>query len=174
MADETVTAYVTRILASVEGRDPLSIMRSTPRVLRDLVKDKQPERLTLRPEADKWSAGEILAHLVEAEMVFGFRARFILGANGSVIPAFDQDEWAKTSHYERLDPMSSLEVFTHLRQFNMAFFELLPPEKLEFYGMHEERGKETIEKMLRMIAGHDLNHIKQMEKILEFKTSFSG
>lgn len=174
MAKETVEEYVARILASVEGKDSLSILRSTPRVLRDLVKDVQLDRLTLRPGADKWSAGEILAHLAEAEIVFGYRTRFVLGSNGCVIQAFDQDVWAKNSHYERIDPLKSLEVFTQLRQFNIAFFEVLPPEMLEYYGMHQERGKETVEKMLRLIAGHDLNHIHQLQNILTLRTSFSG
>jgi hypothetical protein len=32
--------------------------------------------------------------------------------------------------------------------------------------MHAERGKETIEQVVRLLAGHDLNHLRQIEKIL--------
>jgi hypothetical protein len=38
-----------------------------------------------------------------------------------------------------------------------------------YYGMHEERGKETVKRMTEMMAGHDLNHLKQIEKILRRK-----
>jgi hypothetical protein len=31
--------------------------------------------------------------------------------------------------------------------------------------MHSERGKETIAHVVRMFAGHDLNHLQQVEKI---------
>ncbi len=31
--------------------------------------------------------------------------------------------------------------------------------------MHQERGKETIAHIVRMFAGHDLNHIRQVEQI---------
>jgi hypothetical protein len=34
------------------------------------------------------------------------------------------------------------------------------------YGMHSERGKESIEHIVRMFAGHDVNHLQQIEKIL--------
>jgi hypothetical protein len=34
------------------------------------------------------------------------------------------------------------------------------------YGMHSERGQESIEQMARMYAGHDINHLQQIEKIL--------
>ena len=32
-------------------------------------------------------------------------------------------------------------------------------------GMHEERGRETVTHVVRMFAGHDLNHLRQVEKI---------
>jgi hypothetical protein len=40
------------------------------------------------------------------------------------------------------------------------------PKKLwENHGMHSERGKETIAHIVRMFAGHDLNHLQQVEKL---------
>jgi hypothetical protein len=35
--------------------------------------------------------------------------------------------------------------------------------------MHAERGLETIEHIVRMMAGHDVNHTKQVEGILARK-----
>jgi hypothetical protein len=37
--------------------------------------------------------------------------------------------------------------------------------------MHNERGAETIETIVRMFAGHDLNHFQQIERILAAKKS---
>lgn len=163
---ETPQDYTARILANVDGKDPISIQRATPRVIRDLLQSALPERLTYKPDPDKWSAGEILAHMAETEIVFGFRVRYVLGASGAAVPAYDQDVWARNSHYERMDPMKSLEVFTQLRQFNVALFETLPPEMMEYYGVHAERGKETVDRMFHMMAGHDINHIRQLQKLL--------
>jgi hypothetical protein len=42
----------------------------------------------------------------------------------------------------------------------------LKPEQWKHYGIHSERGQETIEKVAKMFAGHDLNHIAQIEMIL--------
>ena len=39
-------------------------------------------------------------------------------------------------------------------------------EQWQQYGMHSERGRETIEQIVRLTAGHDLNHLKQIERIL--------
>jgi hypothetical protein len=37
--------------------------------------------------------------------------------------------------------------------------------------MHAERGVETIEHIVRMMAGHDLNHLAQVERIVAAKRS---
>ena len=41
----------------------------------------------------------------------------------------------------------------------------LPKSLWENYGMHQERGKETISHIVRMFAGHDLNHLGQVERM---------
>jgi N-methylhydantoinase A/oxoprolinase/acetone carboxylase beta subunit len=40
------------------------------------------------------------------------------------------------------------------------------PEQWEHYGIHAERGEESIELIVRMIVGHDPNHIQQIERML--------
>ena len=42
-------------------------------------------------------------------------------------------------------------------------------ETVQQYGMHSERGQETIEQIVRMTAGHDINHLQQIERILPGK-----
>jgi len=64
-----------------------------------------------------------------------------------------------------------LEQFRVLRETNLAMLKLLAPEQWKHFGMHSERGEETIEHITKMFAGHDLNHISQIEKILAAKKS---
>jgi DinB superfamily len=126
-------------------------------------------RLRKRPAPEKWSVGEILAHLADAEIVTGWRLRQILGAPGTAIQAFDQDSWVAAGHYEKRDPRKSAEQFRVLREANLSLLKSLSPEQWKHHGMHAERGVETIEHIVRMMAGHDLNHTKQVERILERK-----
>ncbi len=90
----------------------------------------------------------------------------ILGAPGTPIAAFDQDTWVTSGHYEKRDAQKSLELFRALREANLALLASLTPEQWQHHGMHAERGKETIEQITRMFAGHDLNHLQQIERIL--------
>ena len=85
---------------------------------------------------------------------------------GAPVAAFDQDSWATAGHYDKRDPRKSLEQFRVLREANLALLKSLKPEQWKHYGMHSERGQESIEKIAQMCAGHDLNHLQQVEKIL--------
>ena len=52
-----------------------------------------------------------------------------------------------------------------LRENNLRMLKALPKNLWDNYGMHSERGKETVAHIVRMYAGHDLNHLAQVEKI---------
>jgi uncharacterized damage-inducible protein DinB len=162
---ETAQQYIQRILGFIDGKDPLRVQRETPKKLQQLIKPLSKQQLSRRPEPDKWSIGEILAHLADTELVGGWRMRLILGSNGVSIQPFDQDVWAKTLGYAQRDPKVSLETFRVLLEANLAMLKSLPKNLWENYGMHQERGKETIAHIVRMFAGHDLNHLGQVEAI---------
>ena len=91
--------------------------------------------------------------------------RLILGQNGTPIQAFNQDVWASTFNYRRRDPKASLQTFKVLRENNLALLKSVSKDLWENYGMHQERGKESVAHMVRMFAGHDLNHLRQVEQI---------
>jgi hypothetical protein len=112
---------------------------------------------------------EIIAHLADGEIVGGFQVRFILGSPGSPVVAYDQDKWVTSGHYDKRDPQKSVELFGVLREANLALLESLKPQQWKQYGMHSERGKESIEHIVHMFAGHDVNHLQQIEKILATK-----
>lgn len=162
---ETPQQYIRRILGHQEGKDPLQVQRSTAKKLASAIRGLNKKQLTRRSAPDKWSIAEILAHLADAEIVGSWRMRYILGSNGAQIQAFDQDAWAGTFNYARRDPQKSLETFRVLRENNLAMLKAMPRQLWENFGMHQERGKETIAHIVRMFAGHDLNHVKQVEQI---------
>jgi hypothetical protein len=161
--------YRKRILAILAGQQPLKVQEATPKKLERILKGVAASKLRKRPAPEKWSVGEILAHLADAELVGGFRIRLILGAPGAPIQAFNQDDWAVAGHYDKRDPRKSLEQFRAFREANVALLNSLTPEQWKHHGLHSERGEETIETIVQMFAGHDINHLKQIEAILSAK-----
>ena len=162
---ETGQQYTKRILSHIDGKDPLKIQKSTAKKLNKLTRRLSKKEIRRRPAPGKWSIAEILAHLADAEVVGSWRIRQILGADGTPIQAYDQNVWAETFRYEDRDPRESLKLFRVLRENNLLLLKSVPRKLWENHGMHAERGKETIAQIVRMFAGHDLNHLEQIEKI---------
>lgn len=163
---ETSRQYVQRLVGNLEGRDPVRVQASTARRLARLIHGVPRARLTRRPAPGKWSVAEILAHLADAEIVGAFRMRLVVGAPGTLIQGFDQDDWAETGHYSKRDPKKSLDLFRALREANVAFYKSLTPTQRKRQGVHSERGREAVESYFQLIAGHDLNHLRQIESLL--------
>ncbi len=163
---ETPQQYTERLLSYTTGREPLSLQMAAPRKLAALLKGKNKKQLTRRPAPNKWSIAEIAAHLADAEVAISWRLRQILGTNAIPIQAYDQDQWAKTFDYAHRDPKQSLETFRVLRESNIALLKAVSRKLWENYGVHQERGNESVNHMVRMVAGHDLNHLKQIQTII--------
>jgi len=166
---ETVQQYIQRVTGYVEGKKPLAVQGATAKKLEHLIKGVPTAKLRKRPAPDKWSVSEILAHLADTEIIVAFRMRMILDTPGTSIAAVDQDSWVASGHYEKRDPRKSVEQFRVVREANLALIKSLTPQQWKHYGMHSERGQETIEYTIRMYAGHDINHLQQIERILSEK-----
>ena len=164
---ETVQQYISRILAFSEGKDPIGILESTSERLTALVNSTPAERWDHRPTPDKWSPREVLAHLADVEIVTGWRMRSILANNGAPLQPFDQAEWAAALKYSDADIHESLATFSAVRASLLSLLTRVDGARLEHHGMHAERGKETITHLLKLYAGHDLNHLGQIEARLK-------
>jgi uncharacterized damage-inducible protein DinB len=163
---ETVQQYTQRIMANAEGQDPIKVQSTTNKKIARLIKGVPNAKLRERPAPEKWSVAEIVAHLADVEIAIGWRLRFILGAPGTPVQAYDQNAWVIAGHYEKRDPRKSIELHRVVREANLALLKSLSPDQWKHYGQHAERGQESIEHMVRMVAGHDLNHLGQIERIL--------
>lgn len=164
---ETAEQYIKRILGYVEGQDAIKVQKGTAGRLKKAISGLTAAQLKWRPQPAKWSIAEIVAHLADAEIVASWRMRSVIGENGVTIQPFDQDAWASTFNYRNRDTKRSLETFRVLRENNLAMLKEIPKETWDSYGMHLERGKETIAHLARMFAGHDTNHVLQVEGLVK-------
>jgi hypothetical protein len=158
--------YLSRIREHAQGNDPLELQRQSPDILAELIASASDQQLLTRPSKDKWSVGEILAHLAEDEIATAWRYRQMVEHNGIELPGFDQDMWARLGNYRSRTPRESLALFQLLREANLDFLKQLAPEQWECFGIHAERGRITVRDLAVHMAGHDANHIEQVRKIL--------
>ena len=161
--------YLARIRELAPAKDPLAAQAQAPVLLAEIIATVLAERLTLRPAPNKWSIGEILAHLAEDEIATAWRYRQMVENSGTVLAGFDQDLWANLGNYSARNPRDSLVLFRLLRDSNLGFLRALSPEQWDCFGIHAERGRITVRDLAIHMAGHDANHIQQIQTILSSK-----
>jgi hypothetical protein len=156
-------AYQQALLELLGERDPVDVLATTPEVIEDLTSELDLALLQKRPEPEEWSAEEILGHIFDAEVVYAFRWRLTVAQDGAHYPGYDQDAWTKLP---RPSFPEMLAAFASLRRANICLIEEVPSEQYSRTGHHEERGPESFETSVRIVAGHDLAHVKQLEQTL--------
>jgi hypothetical protein len=159
-----MNAYRERLLSLLGDDDPFEVMAQTPGRVAELLGRIGEEGLSRPFGPGKWTAREVFAHLADVEQGTGFRVRQIVWSPPDhVIQPFDQDLWA--TPYRSLPADAAVRAFSALRPWNLAYYSALAPADLARVGHHPERGDESVETILRMQAGHDRNHLAQLQAI---------
>jgi len=157
--------YPRRLIAGLAGRDPNRVFAATPAALRRLVRGLTARELTRRPVRGKWPIAWIVHHLCDTELGMAFRIRMAMAESGSRFQSFDQDKWARGLHYADRKIGTSIETFTALRRSHLELIGHSGRTDLARFGIHEERGRESVERMIHLLAGHDLNHLRQIRTL---------
>ena len=149
----------------LDDRPVETILAQTGNALAEYLEVIGADRAKLEPAPGKWSAAEIISHLADCELVFGFRLRQTLAENSPTIQPFDQDKWAVM--YQGIPAPLALEVFSGLRKWNLQLILKALPVATDRPLTHPERGTMTFRTVVETMAGHDLNHLGQLKKIAE-------
>ena len=164
-APEHAAQYVAALLDLLGDRRPLDVLSQTARVLEEELQGLSVKQLQ-EPEADgKWSVTDVLQHLADSELVWGFRLRMTLAHERPSLIGYDQDLWASRLHYREADHQQALQQFSLLRESNLNLLNRASKADWQRVAVHAERGEQTLEKMVHLCAGHDLVHINQVARI---------
>jgi uncharacterized damage-inducible protein DinB len=170
-SQEQGRAYTEAILGLVADRDPLSVLRETPVLLSSAVAGLDESQLSAPEAAGKWSIRHVVRHLADSEFVWAWRMRLVLSQDRPTLTGYDQDLWAQRLHYERAPVAESLDEFAVTRRSNLRLLTAASEADLARVGVHAERGDESVAHMLRLYAGHDLLHLRQIARIRETVTT---
>ena len=144
-------------------REPIAVIAGTANRLNELAARLGAAGVGRKPAAGKWSAHEVICHLADTETVFAFRLRQALAEDNHVIQPFDQEKWH--DHYAAYTLEAALTTFATVRAWNLALIRALPAEAFSRELSHPERGRMTFRVLVETMAGHDLNHIRQIEAV---------
>jgi hypothetical protein len=149
----------------LDGRPLEAILASTSAVIASLLQTLGAEKSTKAPAPGKWSPAEIVCHLADCEITFGFRLRQTLAEDNHTIQPFDQEKWAAT--YPGIAAAEALAVFSAVRDWNLKLIAKSLPTSADRKVSHPERGAMTFKTIVETMAGHDLNHLAQLRRIAQ-------
>jgi hypothetical protein len=170
---DEIARYVAALLDLLGNQEPVAILRDTPVAIERFLQTVPPHVVTVPEAPGKWSIGEVVAHLADSELVGGFRLRMVLAQDRPPLNGYDQDLWASRLRYRDVAVRDALEQFSVLRRANVRIWERLGPADLARVGLHGERGEESLERIRNLYAGHDLLHLRQIERIRAAQTPVS-
>lgn len=172
MSDPTLTAgadasYRDALLELLGDADPIeelsALFERLPAALVGLDSDqlREPER------EGKWSILQVVQHMADVELVQGMRIRRYLVEDRPTLEPMDQDAWAdrlwgpEATLEDALDPLRALRVA------NLHLVAGLDDDTLGREAVHPERGVESLQTLLRLVAAHDRVHLEQIARIRE-------
>lgn len=164
-SSEQAREYTAAVLGLLGDRDPRDVLRATPDALQRIVSPLSPEQLRTPEAPGKWSIGQVVRHLADSEIVWGWRLRLVLAQDRPALTGYDQDAWAERLQYDAAPVGEALDEFSALRRTHLRLVTSVSAADLARVGVHAERGEESVAHMINMYAGHDLLHLRQIDRI---------
>ncbi len=148
----------------LDGRSVQTILAATPEAVAKAFKAMGHAKASTPPAPGKWSPAEIVSHLADCEIAFGFRLRQTLAEDEPIMQPFDQEKWAAT--YGDIPASQALAAFTAMRAWNLRLINKALPAAASRKTTHPERGTMTFQTIVETMAGHDLNHLAQLHRLV--------
>ena len=149
--------------ADLGDRDALEALAETPGRIRAAVEDWSAGDFERSYAPGKWSIRKVLVHLAQTELALTTRARFALTQPGYTAQAFSQDDWMPVD--EQAPARVALDAYTTLRRFNLTMFRSLTADQRARSFSHPEYGTLTVDWIIHQMAGHDIHHLRQLQRI---------
>jgi hypothetical protein len=147
----------------LDGQDAIPVLTSTSERIQALTAILSGSQINTPPAPGKWSICEIIAHLADCEIVHAFRLRQALAEQHAIIQPFDQNIWAQRYAVYHLE--SALATFQAVRNWNLLFLATVSQDERHHPTTHPERGTMTLWTIVETMAGHDINHLQQLERL---------
>lgn len=167
VVDTTGFEFWRRQIERLGAANPLDVLASTPDALDRIVAAHPPAQFTVPPAPGKWSGVEVMGHLVDIDIVFGFRSRTVLADATPSFAGIDQDRWVEAQRWRDVAPGEIARRFRLLRSVNLETWSATTTEDRTRTGRHLDAGVDlSLDLLIRILAGHDLVHLDQLRAVL--------
>jgi hypothetical protein len=129
-------------------------------VLPGAIRGLSSAELNAHPVPNTWSIRQIVMHLMDSDLIASDRMKRIIAEDNPTLIGFDESAFAAKLFYDQLDPVIAADVFSKNRLLTGDILYRLPPEAFARSGTHNQRGRLTLEDLVKMYVQHLDHHLK--------------
>jgi uncharacterized damage-inducible protein DinB len=130
---------------------------------RDFILSLPAEKLAHRYAEGKWTIKEILAHVVDDERIYAYRALRFARNDKTELPGFEQDEYARYSGANEREVRDILDELTTVRKATISLFNSFDERALLRSGVASGNPM-SVRAIAYHIAGHELRHVNVIKE----------
>lgn len=153
-------------MTETEFKKHLEAAEKSPKEIAAAVSGLPEDVLRHKPSPEKWCVLEILGHLADVEIIYGYRLRQMLADAKPIVAPLDQDAWTRNLNYLNSPPSELVAFYGLCRHHNLRLLRSLKPSDLLKSAFHPELQCEmTVADLVERMSGHGAGHLQQIEKL---------
>jgi hypothetical protein len=127
--------------------------------LREAVEGLTGAQLKAFPVPGTWSIQQIIVHLNDADAVGIDRMKRVVAMDRPLLIGYDESAFAARLRYDQQLVPETLDVFDTSRRLWAITLRSQPDEAFERFGIHNERGKVSLEDLVKDYIRHLDHHL---------------
>src|SRR5512140_1311323 len=155
--------YYSRYIELVAGDDVLAALKSQLRETIAFLNCISNEESVSRYEPGKWSVREVVGHVIDTERIMACRALRIGRGDATPLPGFEQDDYIRGAHFDKIRWSALIEEFELVRRANILMFSGFSEEAWMRAGV-ANNAPITARALAWIIAGHEVHHRQVIEE----------
>ncbi|MEP7235079.1 MAG: DinB family protein [Ignavibacteriota bacterium] len=126
-----------------------------------------PDLVKVKPDPKAFSANEIVYHLLEVEELWQRRLHQLLHSEDKHFMQIDPDALAKEHRYNQQSYAEGIAAWRAAREETIDLLEAMTEDEIRIVGIHSRYGEMDTYRIVEIIADHDLQHLKQMQRTFD-------
>jgi hypothetical protein len=149
-------------------RGVLGTLSATPAVLKQLTDNMDDKAWKIKASAQDLSVLELISHLLDVEAEINApRIELVLSEENPFVAGIDSDPWVFERRYQTARSPQVISDFMAQRQNAIAKLSALTDAEWLRPARHSFFGPTTLFELVRFIAIHDIDHIRQVFSLIQ-------
>jgi hypothetical protein len=156
--DAVAAEFYANYINSAPDTEVVKGIQKNTKAFRKFLKNIPAKKRNYAYAEGKWTIGQLLQHIIDAERVFGYRAISFARKDKTPLPSFDENLWANSAQAITRRWEDSVEEFKAVRKSTESLFASLREEDLLFTGTASNHPVNALA-LGYVIAGHVQHHM---------------